>query len=86
MTTASKEAADALEHITDTRDELAEMQGVFDGLVKGTTEWKKALIESNAKVLELLDLYPELTNYITPKDGILSIENGGWDAIIESQS
>jgi hypothetical protein len=58
MTTATKEAEDALESITETRKELAEMQSTFAGLTKGTDEWRKALVDSNSKVLELLNTYP----------------------------
>ena len=87
MTTASKEAAEALEHITDTREELAEMRNTFRGLVKGTTEWKKALVESNTKVLEMLDLYPELANYVKiAEDGLMEIDTEGWTKIIDIQT
>lgn len=86
MTAASKEAEEALENIASTREELKEMQDVFSGLVKGTTEWKKALVESNAKVLEMLDLYPQLAAHIVNTDGLLSIETAGWEAIIEAQT
>jgi MFS family permease len=58
MTTAAKEAGDALESITEARKELAEMQSTFAGLTKGTDEWRKALVDSNSKVLELLNSYP----------------------------
>jgi hypothetical protein len=58
MNTAAKEAAESLEQITDTRKELAEMQSTFAGLTKGTDEWRKALMDSNSKVLELLNTYP----------------------------
>lgn len=86
MKEASKEAAEALERITDTRQELYNMQDAFKGLVKGTDEWRKVLVESNSKVLELLDAYPELVDYITTDaDGMMSISSEGWAKITEKQ-
>lgn len=87
MTTAAKEAEDALESITETRKELAEMQSTFTGLTKGTDEWRKALVDSNSKVLELLDTYPQLAKYITTtEDGLMEISTAGWDEIVEQQT
>jgi hypothetical protein len=37
----------------------------LDELIKGTDEWKKALIEANNEVLALLGTYPELANWIS---------------------
>jgi hypothetical protein len=34
------------------------MQDTFKRLTKGTTEWRKALIENNQQVLALLETYP----------------------------
>lgn len=87
MNTAADEAASSLDKLTEARDELADMQNVFKGLVKGTTEWRKALVESNAKVLELLNTYPELANYIsTDENGLMSIRSIGWNEIVEKQT
>lgn len=38
--------------------ELDKLGDSFKGLVKGSKEWKKALIDNNNKVLELLGTYP----------------------------
>ena len=87
MTTAAKEAEDALESITETRKELAEMQSTFAGLTKGTDEWRKALVDSNSKVLELLNTYPQLAEYITPdEDSLMEVSTAGWEKLIELQS
>ena len=87
MTTATKEAEDALESITETRKELAEMQSTFAGLTKGTDEWRKALVDSNSKVLELLNTYPQLAEYIKPnEDGLMEVSTAGWEKLIKLQS
>ena len=87
MTTAAKEAEDALESITETRKELAEMQSTFTGLTKGTDEWRKALVDSNSKILELLNTYPQLAEYITPnEDGLMEVSTAGWEKLIKLQS
>jgi hypothetical protein len=40
------------------KEDLENMQDAFKGLVKGSREWKQALIENNQKVLELINTYP----------------------------
>lgn len=58
----------------------------LDDLVEGTREWKEALMESNNQVLELLDKYPELINYIErAENGALTISEVGLDNLLDSQ-
>ena len=58
----------------------------LDKLTKGTQQWKEALIQVNDKVLELLDEFPELAQYIsTTSDGMLQISSTGQDAILSMQ-
>lgn len=56
-------------------------------LTKGTTEWKQAIQEANEKVIDLLDSYPELSQYITrTQDGLLKISETGQNALLEAQN
>lgn len=89
-TAAAKEAAEsakaAYDDLLSARSEYSELQATLDGLAKGTNEWKQALIEANAQVLELLSTYPELAKFISRgEDGQLTISDEGFDSLIEKQ-
>jgi hypothetical protein len=50
----------------------------FDELTKGTVEWSNALTAANEQVLDLLDKYPELADYVsTNENGVLEISDAG---------
>lgn len=89
-TAAAKEAAEsaktAYDDLLSARSEYSELQATLDGLTKGTNEWKQALIEANAQVLELLSTYPKLAEFIRRgEDGQLIILDKGFDSLIEKQ-
>lgn len=89
-TAAAKEAAEsaktAYDDLLSARSEYSELQTTLDGLTKGTNEWKQALIEANAQVLELLSTYPELAKFISRgENGQLTISDEGFDSLIEKQ-
>lgn len=89
-TAAAKEAAEsaktAYDDLLNARSEYSELQATLDGLTKGTNEWKQALIEANAQVLELLSTYPKLIDFIRRgEDGQLIILDKGFDLLIEKQ-
>ena len=67
----------------DALDKLQDSQKTLDDLTKGTEEWTKAVQETQAQVLELLDLYPELSQmgFLTNNDGVLQITDKGFDYI-----
>jgi hypothetical protein len=51
-------------------------------LTEGTFEWKQNLIEINNTILELLNTYPQLAQYLTRGEyGQLAIKDEGWDLI-----
>lgn len=89
-TAAAKEAAEsaktAYDDLLSARSEYSELQATLDGLTKGTNEWKQALIEANAQVLELLSTYPKLIDFIRRgEDGQLIILDEGFDLLIDNQ-
>ena len=89
-TAVAKEAAEsaktAYDDLLSARSEYSELQATLDGLTKGTNEWKQALIEANAQVLELLSTYPKLIDFIRRgEDGQLIILDEGFDLLIEKQ-
>jgi uncharacterized coiled-coil DUF342 family protein len=62
---AADEAKQAYDDMVDDRKGFDEMQKKLEGLTRGTKEWKEALRESNAQVLDLIQTYPELAKYVT---------------------
>ena len=89
-TQKAKEAAEGAKQAYDDmvadREGFDEMQKKLAGLTKGTQEWKEALRESNAQVLELIQTYPELAKYVTRgEQGQLVISDKGWDEMINKQ-
>ena len=82
----AEEAQAAYEELLSAKDGYDDLQKQLDNLTRGTDEWKEALRESNAQVLELLKTYPELAKYLTRGEyGELEISNAGWDNMIAKQ-
>lgn len=82
----AEEASSRLNDMMSARDGYDDLHSQLEDLTKGTAEWKQALWEANSQVLELLDTYPELSEYITKNaDGVLEISDEGWNNVIESQ-
>ena len=89
-TEAAKEVAEsaktAYDDLLSAKSEYSELQTALENLTKGTNEWKQALIDANAQVLELLSTYPELAKYISRgEDGQLTISDEGFDTLIKKQ-
>lgn len=87
-TKEAKEAADSaqqeydslLSTITDYKD----AKTALDQLTKGTDEWKQKVMEINTQVLELMDNYSGLAQYVTSEDGVLSISDEGFNYLTET--
>ena len=78
MTKSLTEAQQAFASAKSTLDGYKSIKKSFDDLTKGTSEWNNALVENNAKVLELLGAYPELNEFLSRNaDGILEITDAG---------
>ena len=80
------EAKEAIDDVKNSMEELQSLENEFDGLIKGTDEWKEKLIEVNNQVLEILQKYPQLAQYLQKdEEGKLSIAEEGWDVLIKQQ-
>jgi hypothetical protein len=44
-------------------------------------EWNKKLLETNQLVMELLNTYPELASYISSENGLLKIDDTGFEVV-----
>ena len=86
MKNAAQEAKQQLDSIAEDREGLEQLQEKFDGLTKGTKEWRQSLMEINSEVLELLEKYPDLGKYISRgKNGEMQITDEGWNHIYDEQ-
>lgn len=83
---AANSAKEAYDNLLGEQDKYSELQSALDGLVKGTDEWKRALVEANQQVLTLLSTYPELAKYIQKgNSGQLTIAEEGFEEVINNQ-
>ena len=59
-----QDSEQALSNLSSSINAIQNVENSFDGLVQGTIEWKEALIEANQQVLDLIEQYPELAQYV----------------------
>lgn len=78
---ALSQTKEAIEGVSKSSDKLTESKKTLHSLTEGTVEWKKALLEVNQQVLELIDKYPLLQKYLTNKNGELGISEKGFQAL-----
>lgn len=84
--TALQATVQAHDDLISKKNELKDLSKEFDLLTKGTNAWNDKLIEVNNKVLEIIEKFPELAQYMESdfSTGKLSISNTGMDKVIES--
>ena len=67
--------------------EFNNLSSSMDGMIKGTKEWKQQLIEVNNKMLEILELNPDMVTYMKKNsNGMWSIDEEGYNEYIEAQN
>ena len=82
----AEDAKARLDELSSAKSDLEELQNSFEGLTEGTQAWKEKLVEVNQQVLELINKYPELAQYLTTGEyGQLDISPEGWDTVLEKQ-
>lgn len=87
----AEKAAESFERISssvnETKSALDELESSYDtieSLTKGTLEWYEAVASVNAEILQLLEKYPELSNYIYSEDGVLKLQDRGKEIVNEN--
>ena len=90
-TAATKEAKEAADSAQQEYDSLLstitnckDAKTALGQLTKGTDEWKQKVMEINTQVLELMDNYSGLAQYVTSEDGVLSISDEGFNYLTET--
>lgn len=76
---AAKEAQSAYENLQSSFEKYSEAADKIKDLVIGTTEWKKALIDVNSQVIELLEKYPGLK--AISNNGVMTITEDSMKAV-----
>lgn len=70
---AAQNAADAFTNLADSWDNLGDKYKALEDMTRGSQEWRDAVREINAEVLDLMDNYDGLN--VEMKDGVLHITN-----------
>ena len=65
--------------------ELSNAQSSLAGLTEGTREWRDAVQDVNSQIFELIDKYPELAEYVTTTNGVMSISAYGQNKVLDLQ-
>lgn len=77
-----QDTSQAISDVASKKEEIAGYEDTLSTLTKGTLEWKKALLDVNSAVLELINTYPILQDYVTrTEDGMMQISDEGWEAL-----
>jgi type II secretory pathway pseudopilin PulG len=72
---AAEFAADAFNELKDSLSNLDSSYDQLETMTKGTQEWRDAVQEVNKQVLDLIDTYPELAQYVQrDADGVLQLD------------
>ena len=83
---AANQAKEAYDNLLSGRSNYNELQNNLNNLTYGTKAWKEALIEANGQVLELLQTFPQLAQYMTTgANGRLEISTEGWETVLKQQ-
>ena len=83
--TQMQETQSTITDLTDSWEKLTTLKDELDDLTVGTVEWKKKLIEVNQEVLNLLDKYPQLAQYVSNNNGKLEIDTNGYNKVLDQQ-
>ena len=81
---AANEAAEAYNNLKSSLESLEGKEISLENLTIGTQEWKDAVQELNNQILDLIELYPELAEFISYNDsGILTISEEGKNLVLD---
>ena len=81
---AATDVANKYQELEDTLIELGDQENALKKMTAGTVEWTTAVMNLNQKVLELIDKFPELAEYITSDNGILNFTEEGITKVEEA--
>lgn len=79
------ETKQAYEDLKKSLEDYNNAQKAIEEMTKGTEEWKNAIQEANMQVIDLIDKYPELAQYVSDVNGQLKISEEGQEAVLQAQ-
>lgn len=85
QTQAAKEANDAIDELQNSWDGLKTAQDTLNSLIKGTNEWNQQILKTNQQVLDLIEKYPTLRNYLNTSGEYFTIDQEGYDKLVKLQ-
>lgn len=90
---AAEAAAEEFNRVKAAYDELKKSfedynaaQKAIEEMTVGTEEWRQAIQDANMQVIELMNKYPELAQYVDNVDGQLKISAAGQEAMLEAEA
>lgn len=75
----------AYEDLKASIEDYRSAQSAIEAMTEGTKEWKEAVREANLQVLDLMNNYPELAQYVQNVNGRLTISEEGLDSVLDAQ-
>ena len=82
----AQDASQALTELGNSINSIKDNDSLFEGLTYGTIEWKNALIEANQQIIDLIEKYPELAQYVeTLENGRLIIPEEQLETLYDEQ-
>lgn len=82
---AANAAAEAYDNLKSSLESIEGKEAILEDLTVGTLEWKEAVSELNNEILDLVSKYPELSQFVSSTNGILSISDEGAQKVLENQ-
>ena len=80
MEEAASKASTAFDELKSSLENINELDTSLDNLVYGTEAWNEALLKVNEQILNLIDKYPELVQYVTTGEyGELELNEQGQE-------
>ena len=80
---AMQEAATAVQELTDTLEGLKDKYKYIDSLNKSSSEWLMNMLQINEVITELVDKYPELSQYVSYENGYGELSEEGMEKALE---
>ena len=65
-------------------EEYGTAKSAIEAMIEGTDEWKTAVSELNDQVLQLMETYPELSQYVKMENGVLTIKEEDLDKVLSN--
>lgn len=80
MEEAASKASTAFDELKSSLENINELDTSLDNLIYGTEAWNEALLKVNEQILNLIDKYPELVQYVTTGEyGELELNEQGQE-------